>query len=226
MRTFATMTIFATLTMACHAWAMEPPSTDDDDPPTCAPSASAAPIASVAPIEPEDALAVRPPVKPARRWYGGEVLGSDAVALSLLLIGIGAASSANGSNDGLAAGLSVTSGFVYVLGGPIVHWAHGHVGAGFGSLALRVGLPFAGGLLGGLLGAAAVSGQNDGLNGLGVVLGGALVGFGVGVAAAIIVDPAVNSYEDAPAEKQAAFTVLPTFAPTKDGAMLGVVGMF
>ena len=34
-----------------------------------------------------------------------------------------------------------------LVGGPIVHWTHGHVGKGFGSLAMRLFLPVLGSVL-------------------------------------------------------------------------------
>lgn len=54
-------------------------------------------------------------------------------AASLAMLGVG------GSSDDPALFLMGLAG--YQLGAPIVHWAHGDVGAGFGSLALRAVTP-------------------------------------------------------------------------------------
>jgi hypothetical protein len=63
--------------------------------------------------------------------YGLHVAGADAAAL---VGGI-----ATGSGEVFLGG--------YLLGGPIVHAAHGSPGRALGSLGLRVGLPLAGGVI-------------------------------------------------------------------------------
>jgi hypothetical protein len=63
---------------------------------------------------------------------------SDVAAFGLLFPQLGPATNTEAAGYLGEAGLGL-----YALGGPIVHWAHGEVGAGFGSLGLRVVLPLA-----------------------------------------------------------------------------------
>jgi hypothetical protein len=80
-------------------------------------------------------------------WYGSETILVDLLSIGAM-IGGGAASQ---SSD-LAAEVFVPLGALgYALGGPIVHWSHGHIGKGMGSLGLRVSAPLAGLELGLLL---------------------------------------------------------------------------
>jgi hypothetical protein len=72
-----------------------------------------------------------------RRWYGAQTLAMDGIALGLLVLG---ASSESGELIGL-------SGLTYLLGGPIVHAAHGRAGMSFASLGVRIGFPIGGALL-------------------------------------------------------------------------------
>lgn len=78
----------------------------------------------------------------------------------------------------------------HVLTGPVVHWAHGHVGKGFASLGLNVGLPGIG-----LLSGFAVGGSSWGGLFLGLMLGG------IGYVAAPALDMGLLSTEtvDVPA---------------------------
>jgi hypothetical protein len=55
------------------------------------------------------------------KWYGLPIVAADIASDAALF-------------------LFPPAGLVgFTLGGPIVHWSHGHVGTGFGSLALRAG---------------------------------------------------------------------------------------
>jgi hypothetical protein len=73
------------------------------------------------------------------RWYGWQIMIADAVAAGLIVQSIGSPANVSETRQNLGG-----VGFgTYALGGPIVHWAHGRVGTGFGSLGLRVGFPFA-----------------------------------------------------------------------------------
>ncbi|MBI2892774.1 MAG: hypothetical protein HYY06_04430 [Deltaproteobacteria bacterium] len=109
----------------------------------------------------------------ARRWYGWQILVVDFASMMLIP----------------AAGIGVGG---YALGGPIVHWAQGETGRGFGSLAMRVLSPT---LLG--LGGAAVmcaNGECDGeMGGLAAAVG-LLIGAAIGAVSAIAVDVAVLGY--------------------------------
>jgi hypothetical protein len=69
--------------------------------------------------------------------YRGQIVGVDAAALGLVVVG------AAGGNG--AAGLGALT---YVFGGPIVHLAHGNGERAGQSLAMRVGLPLIAGYIG------------------------------------------------------------------------------
>ena len=121
----------------------------------------------------------------------------------------------------------------YVAGGPTVHFAHGHAAKGFGSAALRLALPFAGGLFG-----LALSGGNCGSgNGCDAVLTDVAIGFLLGFGAAPAIDVAVLAYDEEPRKAPAARLSTPALqlAPTatlpRDAAgrmtpTLGVSGAF
>jgi hypothetical protein len=74
---------------------------------------------AVAEVDREKPKIQEPPTE--TKWYGLPIVASDVAsdAALFLLPPVG------------LAGMT--------LGGPIVHWSHGHVATGFGSLALRVG---------------------------------------------------------------------------------------
>jgi hypothetical protein len=76
----------------------------------------------------------------------------------------------------------ITIGFVArPLIAPVVHWSHGHLGKGFGSLALNVGGPF----MTGVVGALAL----DPDPGCAVV---GCIGFGVGVVLGALIAPLID----------------------------------
>jgi hypothetical protein len=156
-----------------------------------------------------------------RRWYGWQILIPDLAGS--LLSGIGAFVPGAGGSA-----LLITGSTVAFFGGPIVHWAHGHVGRGFASMfGLRLGLPLAGGLVGFGLGSLGGS-------------AGALLGFGLGTSVlaltGIIVDIAALAYDE-PATSAAAarahrpartWAVAPfgTFDPIRGSAIAGISGVF
>jgi hypothetical protein len=98
------------------------------------PPCAATPPMAAAPAE-------APPAQQTR-WYGWQTFVADAGALGFAALALGT-SSANGSDAAAFVPLAVGGGS-YLLGGPIVHAAHGHWGKAGGSLALRVGLPLLG----------------------------------------------------------------------------------
>lgn len=110
------------------------------------------------------------------RWYGWQVLLADVVG--------GALSSAGAlANE---SGLVIAGGAVQLVGPPTIHWLHGRVGAGFGSLGLRVGGP----LLGGLAAAGIQDASGFNIDSIGVGLGAA-----TGALIAAVIDVAVLSHE-------------------------------
>ena len=120
--------------------------------------------------------------KKQSHWYGWQTLIVDGG----WIVGgplVGAAS------PGAGAGLILGG---YFLGGPIVNWAHGQVGRGFADLGIRVGAPIVLGTLGYL---ALSDGRRGGDNLAGVA--GAVIGVGLGMIAAIVIDASVLAYEPA-----------------------------
>jgi hypothetical protein len=79
--------------------------------------------------------------EPESTWYGNQTLIVDGAAIAA-----GAAAFAVAGphqNQGLATTLGVVAGYGYLFGGPMIHWWHGHLERGFGSLGLRFFVPLA-----------------------------------------------------------------------------------
>ncbi len=156
------------------------------------------------------------------RWYGWQNLIVDGG----VIVGGLALSAATAE----AGGVVLVTG--YFFGGPIVHWSHGQVGRGFASLGIRVAAPllFAG------LGYAVFQRDGSGADLRG--LAGAILGFGLGVVSAIVVDAAALAYEkvdedddDARAltRRRQAQRPIVTWSPwaaprTEGGGMIGLSG--
>ncbi|MDP3221072.1 MAG: hypothetical protein Q8S73_43715 [Deltaproteobacteria bacterium] len=143
---------------------------------------------------------------PSRHWYGWQPLIVDGIAYSL---GTGGLFTQNFA-------LYIALNTPILLGTPIVHWAHGNVGAGFGSLGLRL-IPI-GVMFYGAYGA-----------GGGVIVAGGLVGLGI-----VALDAFLFSYETVNAtrtmERAAGRHDGPSwslgFTGTRGGGILSVVGTF
>ena len=130
----------------------------------------------------------------ATRWYGWQTLAVDGALLTIGLLPL----RPSDSSANTAFALGWYGG--YALGAPIVHWAHGHVGKGFGSLGMRLGGPLAGALLG--VGVALATGASFGVkdssgNQLYVGTGDRIAEGGVilGMLAPVIIDAAVLARE-------------------------------
>jgi hypothetical protein len=190
--------------------------------------------ASVAPPPPAGApnagpvgpLAPAPPVV-RNNWYGWQVLLADG---SWLVLGPALGS----SNKTAEIGATISVGG-YLLGGPIVHAAHGNPGAALGSLGLRLALPLGGGLLGGTLGYAVFNGSKSQIDygGLYGFYFGFLVGGAVGMITAVVCDVAALSNEKvtvtAPAQakrKGPGFRIFPTANLGVREQTVGVQGTF
>jgi hypothetical protein len=156
---------------------------------------------------------------PARRWYGWQTLILDGAALATW----GAAGTGGGSGVLAVAGLGV-----YLLGPPIVHFAHGHVGKGFGDILMRVGLPLGLGALGYAAGSDDCRGGDFCLPTSALYAGlGVLIGYG----GAVAIDAALLAREDVGPEplrtgKRPLFEWAPDIRTAKDRATLGVRGSF
>jgi hypothetical protein len=127
------------------------------------------------------------PEEPAtERYYGWQNATVDGIGLSLFVTGVFIASDNDG---GAAGGGAILAGIgTYALGPPIVHWAHGHVGKGFGSLAMRLTIPPVLTLLGWLT--ACTDGRGD----AGCIIA-AYTGWQVGILIPPILDSTVLGWE-------------------------------
>jgi hypothetical protein len=130
--------------------------------------------------------------KPQRRWYGWQTLISDGLAIGTVAYAI--ASADDGEEGDSDAHLFIAGELTYFLGPPTIHWAHGHVGKGFGSLAIRLGSAVVA-IIGAIQDMSVLGdGDSDPPNGL--MVAGAL-----GMIAAIPLDAAVIANEDVPAQE-------------------------
>jgi hypothetical protein len=143
------------------------------------------------------------PPATARRWYGGQTLLADGLSVLTMPIVIGFGG--------------------YLLATPIIHVAHGRVGRAVGSLAMRVGFPFA----------LAVVGAGGRSGGRGPSTEGVVVGGVLGMATAIVIDAAVLAYEPAPkqppvvAGRSPGATLFPRLGPRPEGGFdAGLAGRF
>ena len=159
--------------------------------------------------------------------YRLSLLGSDAAALSLLVVGaIVSDDNETIGNFGLVGGVAT-----YALGGPIIHFTHEQPGRALGSFALRVGLPGAGVLIIAGLASSCQSG-GDGWCEVGAVVVGGTVLLG-GFLTAMIVDDgflgkapksrAKNETRDAQSFQAG---LAPLIDPKKKSVGLSLVGAF
>lgn len=202
------------------AWAAPPPS---DTAASAAPSAPSVP----APSAPPAASLRAPGLSPApefsvpsnKSWYGWQtwlVFGGSSLLMAA------SATRAVAVTTPLSLG-----GFT--LGGPIVHWAHGNVSKGFMSLGLNIGGLALGYALGaGMACAVRCEERLFTVPGLGPVIGS-----GVGLLTASIIDATVLAYgppepprESARAGQRRSLALLPTLDIGKGRASLGLAGTF
>jgi hypothetical protein len=147
-----------------------------------------------------------------RRWYGWQTLLTDAAALALGWPGVSTASESR-----VSGAVVVMTGATYLLGGPVVHVAHGNMGTGVGSLALR-GAPLA-------LMAPAYLGCNGIECAFPFLLGGWL-----GIVAAVTLDAAVLAYDEPKDAAPKYAATRPRFTPTfalvpESGRLMPSVGL-
>jgi len=153
-----------------------------------------------------------------REWYGYQTLLVDVAGIGM---GVGAA---GGGYPLAIAGLAT-----YVVGGPIVHAAHGHGGKVGLDLGIRLGAPTAGAFTGAGL-ACAAGGCRGTYGALGAVAGG-LLGIGIGAITAIVIDAAVIAREPAERREEVAKwdgkpIVRPEVTSLPGGGAVGVGGAF
>ena len=162
------------------------------------------------------------PEKPQRTWYGWQTLvvlgiSTGTIALSTL------------DRNGSVAAITVPIGLGgFLLGGPIVHWAHGKTVKGFISLGMNAGAVLVGAGVGASVSCAAGCSSSQG--GF-FVFFAAAVSSGIALVSANIVDVAVFAYDERPAQRPASvgglpFTLAPTLDVRKDRASFGLMGTF
>jgi hypothetical protein len=156
-------------------------------------------------------------------WYGYQTLAADGAAVVMTA---GALVSDSPTNTLAYAALGT-----YLLGAPIVHFAHKRVGMGFADFGIRAGAPIVLGILGGFAGAL-LSSQLSG------VVEGAGAGLVTGVLTASTLDAALfaqeapaRSADSTPKPAATGFRLAPVFGVGREGpsgthATAGVVGVF
>lgn len=193
-----------------------------------APSTSATQPPPVQPGQPAQPPPPPPPVtrkKVEKVWYGWQTLAADAVSGTFLVAGVASKTSA-----------LTTIGIVgYGLGAPTVHWVHGNIGPGFGSLGMRILLPPIGFVIGLIAGAIAGAGKpNNSLDEVGSALWtGAIVGTVGGMLIPVAIDAAALGYEKVETETTAKakkplplFSVTPQLSVGQGRGTMGLGGTF
>jgi hypothetical protein len=205
--------------------------------PTQQPTPGSTPSPAPAPAPAPQPTPAPAPYKPATRtekvWYGWQNLVAAAASITILAIGVG--------ND--SSGLRVAGGLGYVFASPTVHWIHGNIGPGFGSLGMRVLLPPIGLVVGLVVGA--IAGASDQSNSIedasSAIATGAVAGFFIGVAIPVALDAAALSWEktEVPGPQAKAWgsphtalrpkpapslTMRPILRPTAGGGAFGGLG--
>jgi hypothetical protein len=157
-----------------------------------------------------------PSEKRPTSWYGWQTLLADAGAVGLWSLGLATEDEAGGGAI-IGAGTAV-----YAFGAPAIHWSHGQVNKGWGSLALRIGLPLAGAGAGMLIGSVACDPSDNEFIPCPVAVGA--LGFLSGFVAAPIVDAAALARE--PVKPSTGPDLQAAFVPTKNGGTLVFGGRF
>ena len=142
---------------------------------------------------------------PSERWYGWQLLIVDGLVLGAAGLGFALAEDSSEAILGTAA-------VGYALGGPTVHWAHGHTMKGVGSLGLRLGIPLASGVVFGALFSGSANHAMSGFE-----AGFLFIGLPVGAVTAILIDAIVLGWEPAPI---ASTRIVPSLSPGQLGLAL------
>jgi hypothetical protein len=149
------------------------------------------------------------PEPPRVESYRGTALSADGVALGLVAAGI--------ATDGKV--LSLLGVSTYVLASPLGHLSHRRYGRAAASVAMRVGLPLLGALIG--------DGMSRDCAGDCVDLpAGMFVAIGAGVVTASAIDALFLARGDARSSSSRSQTWTPVAAPTRGGVALGISGAF
>ncbi len=155
-------------------------------------------------MSPAAAMAEGPSQPPAAsaslvdpEWYGWQAIIADALGGGLLAL----SSQVSGQNGGVAVALVGVTDLVVTA--PLIHAAHAQAGRAGISVAMRLGLPLLGGLFGLAVGgstcrpppASPSTFDLSGLDCLGAQIEGSLVGGGVGMVIAVIVDDSALAWD-------------------------------
>lgn len=169
------------------------------------------------------AVEAPPPPRRVHRWYGFQTLIVDTAIFAIGTVGLAV-------NEPTLTTVGITG---YFIGGPIIHWSHGHVGKGFGDFGLRCAFPVGGLAVGAIIGVIAMPRDNSS-KASDIVTAGVAVGAVAGVLAAFAFDALVladDTVTDGPDEARArlekpSYTLLPQVALGKNATTLGVAGTF
>jgi hypothetical protein len=153
--------------------------------------------------------AQEPPISELR-WYGWQLLASDAATVGLLALSL------QGESTPLAAMAFGTYTFAPVG----VHLAHHHPGRALLSVGLRIALPIV--LAKALVEGADCAGSNEYLCGVGEMY----LGVAGGALAASLVDQILSFERYEIASPKHGLSLAPTLQPRRDGATLGLIGSF
>lgn len=208
----------AVFTLTHHAHGQSLPGVFASESPASGPSPGVIVGAQGVTVRPQQPFTAIPhdPALPTRerRWYGWQTLATDGVAIGLSVLSLSTVETRNSSASSVFA---VVSASTFLCGAPVVHFAHGHVGKGFGSLGLRLGLPVGGALI-----AAAIARPCGGDFGC---LGESALGFLVGTGSAIAIDAAVLANEEVSRPRQG-LVATPVVAAVPGQAWAGVRASF
>ena len=160
--------------------------------------------------------------------YGWQVFAIDGAALALGTAAFGVGMT-QPEDDSPTVGLGLAALGAYLAGPPILHGARGHWDSAGESLGMRVGLPLGGGLTGLAVGAAICHKFEDpdaelDLTCIGMPLGFAILGGGLGVLVAMGLDATLVARE--PATRAAAWTLVPSYEPRSRSVGLNAMGRF
>jgi hypothetical protein len=207
---FGTLTHLYSSSAACaEPGDSEPPPSSSEMP------ANAASQTRIAPCDSGEHRKIKATlIPPQRAWYGGTILGVDALAASLMAVGVASSSG----------GLFLGSGVAFTLGGPIVHGIHRDGGKAVVSLGLRVGLPVVGGLVGVFAGASGGEDCEGDMCQLSGVAAGGAVGLGLGMVAASALDVTFLAYDSPPPSTNTQVALVPAIDPTKRSGSLTLQG--
>lgn len=224
MRLTSLLLVAMLLHLASPAAAQSAPSSAEPDGSTSPRAARPSPEASTAPsraeLPPPDKLPEEPDQPRGRRiWYGLPIVVGDLVSQGFIL----------GGWAGRVPELSYVGFAGHLLTGPMVHFAHGNVGRGFGSLGLNAGIATAGAVVGALIGRQVADGACVNEQTLGDAIGcpignvftGIVAGASVGFLVAGVIDSAGIAYDR---RTRSTVLVLPTMGPGNMGVR--VAGAF